>query len=59
MTLNKKYSNSFYPVHDFSLIFVHKFHGEKIIDEYDCPLFVIENYEQKFMQNLKTTLFSR
>ncbi len=58
MTLNWKYENCFLPPHHFSLIFVHKIHGEKIIDEYDCPLFVAENFETKFFQNIKTSLFS-
>ena len=48
-TLNKKYDNRFIPSYDFSLIFVHKHHGEKVVDEFDSPLLVAENYETKML----------
>ena len=36
--LNSKYNNLFIDVDNYALVFFHKKHGEKILDEFECPI---------------------
>ena len=53
MTLKNKYQEFFQNLEQYSMIFVHDKHGEKILDEYECPLQVLENFSEKLVINIK------
>ena len=36
--INTQYNGMFDPVEDYAIIFVHSKYGEKILDEFECPL---------------------
>ena len=57
--LNKKYKSCFMNITDYSIAFVHYKYGEKIMDEYECPLQLLENLQEKFLGSVAHKLFSR
>lgn len=43
----------------YSLVFLHSKYGEKILDDYECPIQLLENVEGEFFKNLGHKIFSR
>lgn len=37
-TINKKYPGVLGNLENYSMVFVHHLHGEKILDEFECPI---------------------
>lgn len=52
--LNVKYKGSFDPEDNFAIIFIHQKYGEKILDEFECPMRIIENFleAESFFKNI-------
>jgi hypothetical protein len=49
------------PIEDHAIIFVHVKYGEKILDEFDCPIQLIENYSEGegFFKSIAWSLISK
>ena len=58
-TLNRKYPTCFNDTSSYAIVFLHHKHGEKILDEFECPLQLLENFQEKLMGSLSAKLFSR
>lgn len=59
-SINKQYNGMFEPIEDHAIMFIHQKYGEKILDKYECPLQIIENYSESegFFKSLASNIFT-
>lgn len=44
--INRQYNGIFEPIDDHAIVFVHQKYGEKILDKFECPLQIEENFKE-------------